>query len=126
MNSREFKKLNKKWQKKLKDSGFNDLEEMGTNGTIRLKSWANSIFARSKHHNSTQREATTEYYRLAGLFLHDYEFEDEEDKLIWELHSQGLSRHSIEKRCGVSTERNRAIVKRLVVEMKKLYGVKNE
>jgi hypothetical protein len=33
---------------------------------------------------------TYEYYRSAGIFLHEYKFQNELDKRIWELHSEGL------------------------------------
>ncbi len=36
-------------------------------------------------------ENKEEYYRMAGHFLHDHKFESTSDKIIWRLHSEGVS-----------------------------------
>lgn len=87
--TKEFLALQAKWDKKLKDSGFNDAEQRDGN----LKTWS-SVY-RLKHSDTTL-EAKVEYYRAAGHFLYEYEFSVFEKK-VWELHVQGISMRNIVK-----------------------------
>lgn len=84
-NSKEFKELQREWYKKLKDTGFEEIEQEDGN----LKLWACHAF--KTHYNPTSAGAKEEYYRLAGHFLYQYTFESEQERLTWELHSQGKS-----------------------------------
>lgn len=83
--TKEFKQLQEKWYKKLKSSGYEDIEQDENN----LKEWDSYAFkSRYNKHLFSSKEA---YYQLAGQFLHTYEFMCARDKLIWELHSEGHS-----------------------------------
>lgn len=101
--SAKDKKLQKKWYDKLKKEGFVDIEQ----DEDTLKSWHSQLFI-NRHTNFTEKsgkreakfDATwftsqEEYYRLAGIFLHDHEFKSDIEKLIWELHSAGENKASI-------------------------------
>lgn len=90
-NSNEFKKLQADWYKKIKDKGFNDIEQ--EDGM--LKSWHSSLF--SKNYNVITHEAKEEYYRLAGIFLQHNKFKDAKERYIWERHSSGVSIRNIVK-----------------------------
>jgi hypothetical protein len=88
-NSKEFKKLQSKWYKKLADAGFEDIEQEDGN----LKRWASSVF--KSRYDPTLFAAKEEYYRLAGQFLHDHVFDTRVEKMIWERHTAGISQEDI-------------------------------
>lgn len=115
---RKLSPLEKTWYKKLEDSGFKDIE------TTDDVFWGE----RKKKRRLTATYSTTyEYYRLAGFFLYDYKFRDERDRLIWHLHCEGKTLHSIAretKKVGYKVEKSTVdnVIKRLAKEMIKLYG----
>lgn len=105
--NQNLQKLIKDWDRKLKESGFNDIEERDTD---RLKSWAgnvalnNEICDRSRktdykhkygYTSLTWKESQEEYYRIAGQCLHEAEFKSEKHKIIWQLHCEGLTNKEI-------------------------------
>ena len=85
LQDKEFLKLQAEWDKKLKDSGFNDIERREDD---RLKSWATKI---TISHTPLEAEAKSAYYRAAGQFLHHYPFANETEKRIFSLHNDGVS-----------------------------------
>lgn len=95
MDPKQFKKLQNQWYKKLKASGFEDAEE-----TIKvdgkeyqtLKSWSNFTFSKVTQPNW---EAKSEYYTAASSFLHEHSFSSEQERHMWELHSEGVSYRDI-------------------------------
>lgn len=91
-NSKEFLDLKDKWYKKLEATGFKDIEQDEDN----LKSWSINLF--KNKFNETTYLAKQEYYRLAGQFLNEHLFKSNKEKVIWEMHSQGLGRPEIVKR----------------------------
>jgi hypothetical protein len=102
VNSKKFQALQAKWDKKLKESGFEDAEQRDGN----LKWWSLDRHAFVKDRDAAKEE----YYRLAGHFLYDYKFPTEEERRVWELHSEGkpiMTIVSILKKQGISTHKNR-------------------
>jgi hypothetical protein len=79
----DFKKLKEKWYSKLKSSGFNDIEQDENH----LKEW--DSFAFTSRYNKHLFNSKETYYRYASQFLHDYNFPDKRQQVIWELHSSG-------------------------------------
>ena len=90
-NSKEYKTLVAKWEKKLEESGLENIEQPDGN----LKLWASQFF--KVRYDATVFEAKEQYYRLAGQFLNDYRFEDKLDKQIWKMHAEGMSIRTIVK-----------------------------
>jgi hypothetical protein len=82
-NSKEFKTLQKKWYKKLKDTGFDDIE----NSEIGLKRYHSFDFIREDRQDPIDNKR--EFYRIAGFFLNDYPFKTVREKEIWSLYSKG-------------------------------------
>lgn len=86
-----FQALKNIWYKKLANSGFADIEQ----DEEALKEWSFSrVYAGQNNGYSfetirVKREAKEDYYRLAGHFLHENEFVNSIEKLIWELHGEG-------------------------------------
>ena len=79
----DFKKLKDKWYKKLKDSGFEDVEQ----DEERLKSWSSVFFIR---HTVDEWQAKATYYQMATNFLEEYKFENEIERVIWSYHAHGM------------------------------------
>lgn len=91
--SKEFRTLKATWYKKLAASGFHDAEQPDEN----LKLWASYFSIRYK---GGRFEAKQQYFILASQFLHDYAFESEHDRVIWEMHAAGFSTQEISKSLG--------------------------
>lgn len=125
-NSKEFKKLQNTWYKKLEKDGFDDLERRGVpdewirhGGRIRV---TDANFSYEK------MESQTDYYRIVGFFLHDHTFENEFQKQIWTYHAEGISIRdmvNLFEKNGIDTYRDK--INRELIELKKLmlkrYGV---
>jgi hypothetical protein len=132
-SSKEFKALQKEWDKKLADSGFQDAEHPGGDDKWLKVSSANIIsHKRAKGDTAEDRAAyllhKQEYYRIAGHFLYDYNFTSEIDKLVWELHSDGKTERAIVKvlrdnKLKVGKFLVWQVLKRLKAEMISLYGL---
>lgn len=88
-----FQQLRAIWDEKLKDSGFEDIEEKNTPNS-RLIRWHSHHYARI---NEDKINATIAYYNKAVDLLHTYKFENPTHKRIWELHSEGFPKRKIAK-----------------------------
>lgn len=94
-----LKELKEIWYKKLKKSGFHDIEKSEDH----LHEW------HSKRFLGIPKEvfkAKVDYYTMAERFLNDYPFETNMDKLVWEYHSQGVAVREIAqllKKVGVKS-----------------------
>jgi hypothetical protein len=123
--SQELEKAQKIWYKKLKDSGFEDVEKDEENLIKYSSRFFNCRVGGSPFNKESSQsfyEAKEEYYRIAGHFLHDNKFKDEFEKKVWDLHSQGISFRDIAIK--VRTKQNKAnkdniqtLVKELSKEM---------
>jgi hypothetical protein len=76
----KFKKEKKKWYKRLKSSGFKDIE-LGEDELVRY----------SFHLTDAYRSGTYDYYLKANEFLASFKFQTKLDQFIWSLHSEGNS-----------------------------------
>lgn len=92
-NSKDFKKLQKLWYEKIEKKGFNDIEYTDSNGDGHLR-FSDSCYFHDNYNEITS-EAKEEYYRLAGQFLNEHEFSSKLEKMIWELHAEGVSLRNI-------------------------------
>lgn len=81
----EFKKINRKWKKKLKASGFKDIES----NEFTLQHFSYEI---AYKHNTF----TLDYYSKCDSFLLTHTFPNQIDKLIWQMHADGKSVRQIE------------------------------
>ena len=121
-----LEELKKIWERKLKKSGFEDIETK--NGTL-----ANTTHSGG---NLDKRRVTwqsqEEYYRLARYFLNDYMFKKPVHRVIWEYHSEGISVRDIVKLLNKvrrkKTDRQTVweLIDECATEMKKMYGITNE
>lgn len=104
-----FKDLQVLWYQKLKDAGFEDIENTRIEGAP-LVYYHSHRFATA--YNPLFFSQRQEYYRLAGIFLYHHEFDSSTERSIWELHSEGLSIAKIAIRLKVKAYvAHRAILK---------------
>jgi hypothetical protein len=125
-NSKEFKELKAKWDKKLEKSGLENIEQEDGN----LKNWSSRVFSSSRSGINVEDrieyyKSVEGYYRTAGQFLHEYKFKSNKEKLIWELHCEGLSVREImiimrKRKFRVYSNGIYDVIRRLSGEMKNL------
>ncbi len=96
--STEFKKLQKKWYKKLQETGFVDIEQ----NEYELKNSTTGI--------PFTAEETVKYYTLASAYLQSTDFESLTEKLIWFLHSEGETGRTI----GAALSRSASYVSKII------------
>lgn len=89
-SSPEFKALEREWQQKLKESGFNDAES----GPY-LKEWDSFYF--QARHEPQSFNLHHDYYYLAVHFLNEHEFSSQYEKDIWKMHANGMGYREIAK-----------------------------
>ena len=90
-DTKKFKGLHKAWMRKLKDSGFKDIEDLRSNEE-RLKTWDSYYFPLRANEIETSRE----YYETAEHLLVTHEFDSEIERMVWALHCEGKSVREIE------------------------------
>ncbi len=82
----EFKRLDSEWKAKLKESGFEDLEDENENLTE----------AQISTQSSYAKGAA--YYEAIERIVQEYPFKRETDRVILKLHSEGMSLRKIAER----------------------------
>ena len=96
MTKRQLQALTQKWYQKLKKSGFDDIEM--PNGKW-LKQYHNEYY--QARYTPLEFQNKEEYFRKARHFLIEHAFESEKDRLVWQLHSEGLSLREITKKLKI-------------------------
>lgn len=89
-NKLKFEQLQADWYEKLKQSGFEDVEQ----NEEYLKQYSSHNFQSGKNGKSQEGilqnyESKQEYFRRAGQFLYEHAFENDVAKMIWKFHSDG-------------------------------------
>lgn len=117
LSNKEFKKLESIWYAKAARSGFRDIENKS--GRMDTDKALNNIVTK---YTQTTYKAKEDYYRLAGQFLNDYAFKTKLERLVWEMHSEGVSIRNIvlaAKRKGFKAYRRKIheLLQKLVSEM---------
>jgi hypothetical protein len=130
-SSKQFKALQDKWYKKLKDSGFEDIEQdehyLKRSSTNFLSSNFNYDSSHTVQDIVNKIELKTEYFRLARHFLNDHKFKNKNQKYIWAQHSEGVSHRTITedlKKRGVNI--GRTTVLKTIAELRELMLKKNK
>lgn len=113
MQSKQLKKLQQTWQRKLERSGFEDVER--PNGT--LKNY-DSYRLREMNMTGDVLQARQRYYELARHFYNDHTFETSLEKEVWRLHSEGVTYKEIVK--AIKRRVSWSSVQRIVVRLAKL------
>lgn len=85
-----YEELKNIWYKKLKDSGFKDIEDPKCpDGNTQAFSYRR-LKKEDEIRISTRLEAKKEYYYLGYQFLHSHKFESELHRIIWNYHVEGI------------------------------------
>jgi hypothetical protein len=92
VEKREFKTLQRQWYKKLKESGFNDLEI--DNKFIFSGQYAGKL-AFVYDENPLAWESKEEYFRQACAYVLKHKFTKPVEKAIFKLHSEGAEKPEI-------------------------------
>lgn len=88
-----FIKLRDEWYSKLKETGFVDIERALSNSSdSHLEQ-----FESSKKNLFEDVSGKQQYYQMANEFLAHFKFECEQDREIWELHTNTFSYRKIAK-----------------------------
>lgn len=88
--------LRAKWRLKLKESGFDDIEDAKGN----LKNFdANRFFVR---YEPTTFESIERYYQLANIVLESARFSNILEKSVWRLHTEGLTYREIQEKLDIT------------------------
>lgn len=83
------------WYKKLKQSGFKDIEDSKEDLIVH-----HSFDFMS--HDPLRFDSNRRYYELAGQLLNEHPFQDAVQKSIWRLHSEGNQNRAIAKKLKVT------------------------
>lgn len=112
MNSK-LKKLQQKWYKKLKDSGFEDIENTSHPDRPPIRWHAHDIRRMCTKLRKEEVTSRIRYFELATIFLNDHVFETSKEKLIWSLHANGDSYSETAKKVRMSKSSIGNVVARL-------------
>src|SRR5882672_4335109 len=99
MEAKKLKALQAEWYKKLKESGFVEIEDTKSGA---LKEWSGH-YVQGKRDKDFARDLIREvdtYFHSARSLLHGFSFGCSRDKRIWNLHCNGLSTRQIASRIG--------------------------
>lgn len=124
----EYRKAKRVWYRKLKATGFKDIEM--ENGGLRIWSRRLPALARAPTLNVPQPfcEAKAQYYRLCGFFLHDWKFANALEREIWTIHCDGrgvgfIWKELRKRRPKLRRYKVRWVLQNLNNEMRRYYGV---
>lgn len=98
MDAKTLRNLRTRWERRLEREGLGDIEKGGA-----LRVYHSHRLYHSEHNDwwhPSKNEAKEAYFELAGQFLHSYAFESKTERMIWELHSQGMPVRKIAARIG--------------------------
>ena len=125
LKAQNLKQLIKEWDKKLKSEGFQDIENRTTGHLSKTggdRVWDPKDFDHRPptydggYSSITWKESQAEYYRLAGQMHYEKDFKDVRMRLIWQLHSEGLSTSEICEALNTSYDKVRRAVERMAKE----------
>lgn len=123
--SKEFKELQAQWYQKLKESGFEDIENTDKGC---LKMWSSTFQHEKTIHSSQAFHAKQAYFYEAThssqQFLDCPLFFDPIDQRAWRYHCDGLSLREISLKLNQSGYKtNKDIVNKVINRCKRLFGL---
>lgn len=104
--SDKFKKLKAKWDKKLADAGFEDIEN--EDGSLKATTHPRTVQLALQ-----EKEERETYYRIAAGFLHNHQFENSLERQIWTQHCDGIGARSIAKTLKITAYKAEKIINKL-------------
>lgn len=85
----KFKTLRDKWYKRLKQVGFEDAEQVLDHDLV-LKQFSANVLSRYAHGSGLELNAKVLYFQALSANLAEHPPEDEGERLILEMTSQGM------------------------------------
>lgn len=110
LKQKQLNELTQLWYQKLKDEGFEDIEESFQYHSLYFA----QAFGKLQHRSSSRLD----YHERAIAFLDLYEFESSQERDVWEMHTMGHSQRDIVKRLNVSKGTVYRTIKKLCNIMK--------
>lgn len=112
--TKKFKRLKAEWDKKLLETGFDDIEN--EDGSLKASTDSRTIANALKE--KEEREA---YYIIATQFLHSHQFKNDTEKKIWAEHCEGTGIRNIAKLVKLTNYKTYSTI----IKLKKLAGLKH-
>jgi hypothetical protein len=100
------------WERRLKDAGFNDIEQTDKSGERVLKQNAANGFNRYGQQEVVNRQAVTTYYELMSEAIHQHWFESDSDEVLITRVAAGEKLGAIADDIGIHRQTARHIVRR--------------
>jgi hypothetical protein len=114
--SKDFKTIERDWYRKLKETGFEDIEDTSRPDRM-LKSWHSF---RHRKFSTLQIDCVKTYYDNADELLTQGRFSSREIEQIWAFHCEGLSCREIERR--INRFKKKSMINRIIRSIEK--GIK--
>lgn len=95
MTKKEYLQLQKIWYKKLKTTGFDDIETTNADGTMSDYT-KNAPGVNGRRHTQDRMDTELHYYTNASKWFWVKEWTNPVEKKVWELHSQGTPYRKIQ------------------------------
>jgi hypothetical protein len=95
-----------RWARRLKASGFKDIETRDGGLATAVRTDAKSVLSR-------EGDEVSEYHRRAAAFLHEHKFRSAEERRIWALNVEGASYRRMAAATGRSDKYCWTVVDRL-------------
>ena len=86
--TKQFKTLERQWEKKLQDAGFKDAEKTVKGERVLITSSV-CVYRRRVEPVEEKRTAATEYFSMLSTLFMKEVFHDESEKIIMELTAEG-------------------------------------
>lgn len=110
---KNFEKLKAKWNQKLVDSGFTDIEN--ADGSLKREGHPQTI-------EQGFKDGRAEYYNQAQEFLNGAKFSTLIEFTIWKMHTEGISFRDIAAELGLTFYKAR----NTVIKFQKLAGLRKD
>jgi len=120
--AKKFKELNTEWNKKLKESGFEDLE-VETKGERLLKQRAANSYRQA---NELERQTRLDYFLLLGYLAHNTKFDSSFDQLVMLRHSEGKTiKEIVDEISKNGISRDRKTIRYIIRRWQMRWGIRN-
>jgi hypothetical protein len=113
-NKKGFKELQRIWYEKIKEKGFEDIEDT-KNPERPLKCWHSFKF---KLKPIVQTNAQKDFFEMASGLLHSFHFKTKHYRKIWRLFCEGQKEREIARKLKIPKSTVHWIIARISREIK--------
>jgi len=122
-NPNQLKQLKATWKKKLKESGFEDIEEE-KNGVWHLKQHSQGALKRYDENHITQ-QAKSIFYETLSIRIGETSFPNELEEQIMMAYSEGITQAEIKRRMmRLGIKRHRETIYKIIYKYLRQWGLK--